>query len=256
MGVVQLLVNISDHEAFAPRGRAIVTAQKLRLLHAGVRALTPRYRPDYRVRYGVPVNHEDMLATIMAFSYLLVSGIRRLELPLAPEEAEDLYYLWRVFALLMGIHPDGRPDDDGYVPASLDQAALFYEAYVRRNNTSAEANAYGVALTRENLAMMTRMLPWPLRLLGAGFAPRVCMTDLLSPPELARVGCAPLPGHRVLKAMLARLLRVGQDVGEDAPLAAVVARHLLQAMVDVDRRGEVSFSIPFNRVGLRGPAFE
>ena len=107
MGVVQLLVNISANDAFDPRGRAVITAKKLRLLHAGIRVLTDQYRPDYRARFGVPVNHEDMLATIMAFSYLLVDGIRRLGLPLADAEAENLYYMWRVFAQVMGIHPAG-----------------------------------------------------------------------------------------------------------------------------------------------------
>ena len=82
MGVVQLLINISDADAFQPRGRAIVTAQKLRLLHAGIRAIAGRYRPQYTERFGVPVNHEDMLATIMGFSWLLIDGVRRLDLPL------------------------------------------------------------------------------------------------------------------------------------------------------------------------------
>ena len=90
----------------------MVTAQKLRLLHAGIRRLATKYRPAYQARFGVPVNHEDMLATIMAFSYLLVIGIERLGLPLSRTEAEDLYYLWRVFAVLMGIHPADASHDD------------------------------------------------------------------------------------------------------------------------------------------------
>ena len=94
-----------------------------------------KYRPHYQEKFGVPVNHEDMLATIMAFSYLLIDGMRRLDLELQEAEAEDLYYAWRVFALLMGIHPDGRPHDDSLIPATLAEAAEFYASYVRRNNT-------------------------------------------------------------------------------------------------------------------------
>ena len=195
MGVVQLLINISDADAFQPHGRAIVTAQKLRLLHAGVRAIAGRYRPHYQERFGVPVNHEDMLATIMAFSWLLIDGVRRLDLPLGDDEAEDLYYLWRVFALLMGIHPPGRPHDDSLIPPTIADAATFYEAYVRRNDTTAERNPYGVVLTQDNLAMMTAMIWWPLRLIGLGWAPRIAMTELLTPEELARVGVTPLVGH-------------------------------------------------------------
>ena len=256
MGVVQLLINISDEDAFGPGGRAVVTARKLRLLHAGVRTVAARYRPGYPERFGVPVNHEDMLATIMGFSLLLIDGIRRLGLPLADEEAGDLYYLWRTFAALMGIHPDGRPHDDSLVPATLADAGTFYDAYVRRNNTTAERNPYGVVLTQDNLAMMTGLIPWPLRLLGLGFAPRIAMTELLTPEELARVGLTRLTGHAVIKAVLGFVLRAGQDAGERAPLASRLSRLLLQGMVDVDRRGEVPFSIPVTQRDLRSAAFE
>jgi hypothetical protein len=256
MGVVQLLINISDANAFDNGGRAIVTARKLRLLHAGVRTVAAHHRPRYPDRFGVPVNHEDMLATIMGFSLLLIDGIRRLGLPLAGEEAEDLYYLWRTFAVLMGIHPDGQPHDDGFVPATLADAGVFYDAYVRRNNTPAERNPYGVVLTQDNLAMMTAMIPWSLRLVGLGFAPRIAMTELLSPEELARVGLTRLTGHALIKRLLDLVLRVGQDTGEHSPLATRLSRLLLQGMVDVDRRGEVPFSIPVTQEDLRSAAFE
>jgi len=256
MGVVQLLINITEAGAFQPNGRAIVTAQKLRLLHAGIRAIAERYRPKYTQRFGVPVNHEDMLATIMGFSWLLIDGVRRLDLPLGHDDAEDLYYLWRVFALLMGIHPPGRPHDDSLIPPTIADAAAFYDAYVRRNNTTAEHNAYGVILTQDNLTMMTAMIWWPLRLIGLGWAPRIAMTELLAPEELARVGVAPLVGHGAIKAGLALILRLGRDVGVHTSFAARLSRLLLQGMVALDRRGEVPFSIPMSQEDLRSAAFE
>ena len=256
MGVVQLLINITETGAFQPNGRAIVTAQKLRLLHAGIRAIAERYRPGYTGRFGVPVNHEDMLATIMGFSWLLIDGVRRLDLPLGHDEAEDLYYLWRVFALLMGIHPPGRPHDDSLIPPTIADAAAFYEAYVRRNDTPAERNPYGVVLTQDNLTMMTAMIWWPLRLIGLGWAPRIAMTELLAPEELARVGVTPLVGHGAIKAGLALILRLGRDVGVHTSFAARLSRLLLQGMVALDRRGEVPFSIPMSQEDLRSAAFE
>jgi hypothetical protein len=256
MGVVQLLINISDADAFQPNGRAVITAQKLRLLHAGVRAIAARQRPHYQERFGVPVNHEDMLATIMGFSYLLIDGVRRLGLALSPEEADDLYYLWRVFALLMGIHPPGRPHDDSLIPTTIADAAVFYGAYVRRNDTSAERNPYGVLLTQDNLSMMTTMIPRPLRLIGLGWAPLIAMCELMTPEELARVGVRPLPGHALIKACLGLILHFGRDVGEHTSFAARLSRLLLQGMVDLDRRGEVPFSIPVSQVDLRSAAFE
>ena len=256
MGVVQLLINISDANAFQPHGRAIVTAKKLRLLHAGIRAIAAKYRPNYAGRFGVAVNHEDMLATIMGFSWLLIEGVRRLDLPLGEQEAEDLYYMWRVFALLMGIHPPGKPHDDSLIPSTIADAGTFYESYVRRNDTTAERNPYGVVLTQANLAMMTAMVWWPLRIIGVGWAPRIAMTELLTPEELARVGLSPLVGHSLIKAVLATILRLGRDVGIHTSFAARLSRLLLQGMVDLDRRGEVPFSIPLSQEDLRSAAFE
>ncbi len=182
--------------------------------------------------------------------------MRRPGFTAADEEAGDLYYLWRTFAVLMGIHPDGLPHDDSLVPATLADAQTFYDAYVRRNDTTAERNPYGVVLTQDNLAMMTGLIPWPLRLLGLGFAPRIAMTELLTPEELARVGLTRLAGHSLIKGFLGLVLRAGQDAGERAPLAARLSRLLLQGMVEVDRRGEVPFSIPVTQLDLRSAAFE
>jgi hypothetical protein len=256
MGVVQLLINISDADAFQPDGRAIVTARKLRLLHAGVRALAAKYRPGYDTRFGPPVNHEDMLATIMGFSYLLIDGLGRLGLPFSHDEAEDLYYLWRVFALLMGIHPRDRPHDDSLIPPTIADAATFYAAYVRRNDTGPDRNPYGVVLTQDNLTMMRQMIPFPLRLLGLGWAPRIAMTELLAPDELARVGVTPLIGHSLIKACLGLVLHIGKDVGEHTSFAARLSTRILQGMVDLDRRGEVEFTIPTSQADLRSAAFE
>jgi hypothetical protein len=161
-----------------------------------------------------------------------------------------------VFALLMGLTPPGRPHDFSWIPPTLADAAAFYDAYVRRHDTTADRNPYGVVLTQDNLAMMTSMIWWPLRLIGLGFAPKIAMTELLTPEELARVGQAPLVGHQLIKGVLGLVLRLGRDVGEHTSFAARLSRVVLQGMVDVDRRGAVSFSIPMSQADLRSAAFE
>lgn len=256
MGVLQLVVNLSNPEAFRPDGKAILTAQKLRLLHAGVRTLVPRFRPHYRQKYGAPVNHEDMLATIMGFSYLVVDGLQRLRCPLTAEQAEDFYYLWRVFALLMGIHPEGRPHDDSLIPATVADAAAFYASYVRRNNAPAHENAYGVLLTQDNLQMMHNLTPKPLRWLGLGLAPEICMTDLMTPQELARVGIQPTLGHKALKGLLSAALWVAQGFMSHVSFSSRLASLIFQDMICGDRGGEVTFCVPVTLADLRGHALE
>ena len=254
MGVVQLLINISDGAAFQPGGRARVTAQKLRLLHAGVRAIAPRYRPDYREKYGVPVNLEDMLATMMGFSYLVVDGVRKLGVPFTTQEAEDNYYLWRTFALMLGIHPPGRPHDWSYIPETLADAAEFYASFARRHDAPATRNQYGVLLTQDNLQMMRTMIAAPMALFGMRLAPRIWMAEMMTPQQLALVGARPLAGHALIRAVLARILAVSRSIGHRW-VFAVLARDILQSMVDLNRGGEATFSIPFNRLGLEGKDF-
>jgi hypothetical protein len=256
MGVVQLLVNISNPGSFQPHGRAILTAQKLRLLHAGVRTMVPRFRPHYREKFGEPVNHEDMLATIMGFSYLVIDGLRRLKLPLTEQEAEDFYYLWRVFALLMGIHPQGRPHDASLIPATVPEAGVFYDSYVRRNDAPARENPYGVVLTLDNIRMMERLLPKTLRWVGFRYAPRICMTELMTPEELARVGMRPIAGHRVIQGLCSMTLSVVQGAMSHLPFSSRLASLMFQDMIDTDRGGEVTFSVPVTVYGLRGSAME
>lgn len=254
MGVVQLLVNITARNAYVPGGLAVVTAQKLRLLHAGVRTIVPHYRPGYAERFGPPVNHEDMLATLMAFSYLLIDGLRKLNLGLTDEEAEDYYYLWRVYALLMGIHPPGAPFDDSLVPRTVEEAALFYASYARRQYTGPEDNPGGVVLAQENLEMMVSLLPRPLRHTELHLAPQIVMEELLGAEGMARVGVAPVAGHELLRKSFSAALTVEQALADVAPsgLVELLARHLFEKLIDTSRGGPVQFIVPGSVEDLRG----
>ena len=253
MGVLQLLVDISQAQAFLPDGAATVAAQKMRLLHAGVRRVVPRYRPEYVERHGPIVNHEDMLATIMGFSWLVIHGLRTLGAGLEPKEEEDFAYLWQSFARMMGIHPEGRPEDPSLVPATIDEAAVFYAAYARRHYVDAAANPDGVALSRVNLEMVESFVPGWARLLGLGLLPRLVMTELLGEQGVRRVGIEPRAGHRLLCACFSGLLRVLQNISDDCPnhLGERLGQLVFQDMIDISRGGEVTFLVPDSLAAMR-----
>ncbi|HKH43044.1 MAG TPA: oxygenase MpaB family protein [Thermoanaerobaculia bacterium] len=254
MGVLQLLVNITSRDAFAPGGLAVVTAQKLRLLHAGVRVIVRHRRPGYEARYGPAVNHEDMLATLMAFSHLVIDGLRKLDLGLTDEQAEDYYYLWRVYALLMGIHPPGAPLDDSFVPQTVEDAAQFYASYTRRQFTGPEENPSGVLLTQDNVDMIVSLLPTPLRHTDLQVAPQIVMAELMGPEGMARVGVKPVEGHAALRESLHLALCAEQTVAGAAPCGLVesLSRHLFDKMIDSSRGGAVQFIVPGSVADLRG----
>jgi hypothetical protein len=255
LGVMQMVVNVSTPGGFGDAGRAITTAQKMRLLHAAIRShVLTRLKPPFdAARYGPPINLEDMLATVMGFSYLVIDGLRILGASLRPDEREDLYYLWRTFAQLVGIHPPGKPESGEWVPGSVAEAAEFYAAFERRHYVGPDKNPKGVVLARDNLKMLQDLMPRSWRLVGLGFVPRIYMQDLIGAEGCARVGIAPVIGHSVLKAFLLALVRLSHRVIDDVPARAdeSFSRLVFQGLINRSWHGEVTFLIPDSIADIR-----
>jgi hypothetical protein len=194
-----------------------------------------------------------MLATIMGFSFLVIDGLRTLGAGLAPTEEEDYYYLWHSFARMMGIHPEGQPDDPSLVPATVGEAAAFYAAYCRRHYVDCAANPDGVALSRVNLEMVEGFVPRWGRLLGLGLLPRLVMTELLGEDGMRRVGLAPRAGHRFLCATFSLVLRMLQDISDHCPrhLGERLGRLVFQDLIDMSRGGDVTFLVPDSLADMR-----
>jgi hypothetical protein len=249
LGVLQMVVNVCERDAFSPRGRAVVTAHKMRLLHAAMRVhIVPKCLPRYdAARLGPPINMEDMLATLMGFSWVVLAGLRELGTPLRREQEEDLYYVWRTFARMVGIHPPGQPESDELVPASVPEAEEFYAAFCRRHYVGPEANPDGVALARANLEMLQGLLPARWRAVGLGIVPRIYMQDLIGREGCARVGIEPVAGHALLRAVLLGLVRVNQRLIGGVPerVDATFGRLLFGRMIgDTWKVREVTWTIP------------
>lgn len=253
LGVLQMVVDVNGHHDFGPGGSVHLVASELRLLHAGIRRIVPHHLPRYRERYGVPVNLEDMLGTIMGFSLLVIRGLQRLDVDLSADEAEDLYYVWHVFARLVGIHPPDDPASPEYVPRDLAAADEFYTAYGRRHFVDAEKNPEGVELTRVNLDMMENLLPKPIRVLGGRAMLETFSLDLLGDDGARRVGLSTRQ-RPVLNACLLGLLKLFDLAGESADPGgeayARLSRHLFQDMIDRGR-GQVRFIVPERLADLR-----
>ncbi|MEO6878212.1 MAG: oxygenase MpaB family protein, partial [Gemmatimonadaceae bacterium] len=230
MGTLQLLINVSSPQSFERSGVAMLNAQQMRLLHAGVRSnVAPKILDRragaggyqaYRDRFGVPINQEDLLATIMAFSLLVVRGLRTLHVPLTDAEAEDFYYVWRVFAHLMGIHPPGEPANESHLPETLAEASDFYATYCRRHfageprwvdgwrEKSLLENPDGCALAERHLNMLATVLPeGGSRFFDLAHVTHIYVEMLIGEDGCARVGIPRLQGHAILRFSLMHLPR-------------------------------------------------
>ena len=82
LGVLQMLINVTSVGGFESKGLAIVTAVKMRMLHAGIRNIVPKYEPEFEKEFGTPVSLEDMLGTVMGFSLLVIQGLQRMHIGL------------------------------------------------------------------------------------------------------------------------------------------------------------------------------
>jgi hypothetical protein len=231
----------------------VITAQKLRLLHAGIRHLTRRYRPDFEPRYGIPVNQEDMLGTVMGFSYLLIEGMRTLKAGLTLQEEEDFLYLWRVFALMMGIHPVDKPDSFEYIPDSVEDAKAFYVAYRRRHYVTADKNPDGVVLGHANLKMLKHFVPALLHPFGFSALPRLYMLELMGPKQCSLIGIRRMRGYSLLKWFLFALVRLWRPIEHLRTKSHErIGAMIFQEMIDKAYGGEVTFTIPLSIGDLRG----
>lgn len=253
LATLQTVVNVSTFHGFQNGGRSVITAQKLRLLHAGIRHLTRRYRPDFEPRYGIPVNQEDMLGTVMGFSYLVIEGMRTLKAGLTRQEEEDFLYLWRVFALMMGIHPADKPDSFEYIPDDVDDAAAFYEAYRRRHYVAADKNPDGVALGHANLKMLKHFVPRFLRLFGFTALPRLYMLELMGTKQCALISIRRMRGYALIKWFLFALVRLWRPIEHlRTKRHERIGAMIFQEMIDRAYGGEVTFTIPLSIGDLRG----
>ncbi len=261
LAVVQLLVEIGGSRGFQDGGAATMAAQKMRLMHAGVRRVARRRLPEFGPEHpeaGSPASKEDMLGTLMGFSYLPIDSLRQIVGDLPDQDAEDIYYLWQVFGVMMGIHPpvtgDAEPTFD-YIPATLDDAAAFYRSYGRRNYVSVDRNPDGAILARADLNMMQQLIPLPMRLLGCGVLPRLLIQDALKPPAMALVGLRafPLPLFRLLQLIYVKLpLFIDRVLHDLTPNRhGYVAGILLRDTVKIGRNGEATFFIPDSVAALK-----
>lgn len=255
LAVVQLLVEIGGGKGFQDGGPSTVAAQKMRLMHAGVRRVARRRLPEFGPEHpetGSPVSKEDMLGTLMGFSYLPLDSLRQISGDLPDQDAEDIYYLWQVFGVMMGIHPP-RVDPQSepsfeYIPATLDDAAAFYASYGRRNYVSADRNPDGVTLAAADLHMMKQLIPRSLRLLGCGVLPGLLIQEALKPPAMALVGLRawPAPVYGLLKLVYLDLpILVDRVLHDLTPnRQGYFAGIILKDLVKIGRGGEASFFIP------------
>ncbi len=198
----QYVMNVTAPGAFSKRGKAIRSAQKVRLIHAAIRyhigqgvstpgvstpgASTPGASTPgtavpgshWNPAWGQPINQEDMAGTNLSISLIPVRGLRKLGRQVAHEDMLAYIHLWNVASYIMGV-------DERLLPDTAKEAFVLDKAITTRQHTPSEA---GQSLTQALLDYIQQSAPANVRPLAA-----VYMRYLLGDTIADSLAIAPYP---------------------------------------------------------------
>lgn len=112
----QFVLDVMSPGGLEENGRGIATALKVRLMHASIRYYfmkeVEKGNIDYdKVSYGLPINQEDLLGTMLAFSCVVLEGIEKIGIKISIEEKEAVLHLWKCIGYLIGIDEELMPEN-------------------------------------------------------------------------------------------------------------------------------------------------
>jgi hypothetical protein len=140
-----------------PGGRGVRATMKVRVMHAIVRhmitndprAVANPTDPELRAKFGQPINQEDMVYTLLTFSYVVIEGFRTMGYDMTEAQRDGYVHCWNVVGHLMGIR-------DELLPERFDDAAELFATIQRRQCGTSQA---GVKLTRALIGAVEDALP-------------------------------------------------------------------------------------------------
>jgi hypothetical protein len=118
----QMIIDVMQPGGLLDKGSGVRSAQKVRLMHAGVRAQIAAHPESWNPSFGVPINQEDLAATLMSFSWIVMDGLRRMGHPVSDADAEAYLHCWKVVGHLLGVEPD-------LLPENMTRAGFFARAF-------------------------------------------------------------------------------------------------------------------------------
>ena len=129
----QMVMDVMVPGGLQPGGRGVRATMRVRVMHAIVRHMVmndPRAvanpsDPELRAKFGLPINQEDMVYTLMTFSYVVIEGFRIMGYDMTEAQRDGYVHCWNVVGHLMGIR-------DELLPARFDDAAELFAVIQRR----------------------------------------------------------------------------------------------------------------------------
>jgi len=119
--------------------------------------------PDTEPRPEVPINQEDLLGTLTAFTVVVIESLAKMGVKVSPEERDAYLHTWLAVGYLLGIDYDllrVHPFREDLEPLTYFEMQLLRDAIFRRQ---AAPSPSGQILTRALIGLQEAALPRVLR---------------------------------------------------------------------------------------------
>jgi ER-bound oxygenase mpaB/B'/Rubber oxygenase, catalytic domain len=131
----QMVMDVMVPGGLQPLGRGVRATMKVRVMHAIVRHMImhdPKAKPNpsdpvLRAEFGLPINQEDMVYTLMTFSYVVVLGFGGMGYKMTDSQRDAYIHCWNVVGFLMGIREE-------LLPARFEDADELFMAIQQRQH--------------------------------------------------------------------------------------------------------------------------
>jgi hypothetical protein len=106
----QFHLDVMDPGGLDEAGRGLSDIRHVRLMHAAVRWLIAHDgRTKWNPEWGVPINQEDLLETLLTFTEIVFEVFDRTGIVYSTDDANAYLHTWSVVGFHLGIRPDLLP---------------------------------------------------------------------------------------------------------------------------------------------------
>jgi hypothetical protein len=139
------------------KGAGMVTVQKLRVIHSGIRILLslprdPERRWDTAI-LGEPINQEDMCEAVLCFCFCTIDSLAKLGIEQTPAEQEATLCAWKTVGHLLGM-------SEALQPVNVAEARALHKQLFERSCASTNESR---VLIEEVVHIMRCMMPRGLK---------------------------------------------------------------------------------------------
>lgn len=98
----KFVLEMMENNAFEADGNGFSLCFQVRMMHAYIRKKA-KNSPHWNMKYGLPINQEDMAGTNLSFSLIILRGMEKLQYKVSADEADAFLHYWNIIGYLLGV---------------------------------------------------------------------------------------------------------------------------------------------------------